>query len=122
MDLDYIIGYLESQKNNAQVVLEEFSQKLVNDDPAYEMEWADKIFQAAARVEFATQWLNMVDRNSDHDPQDVVEHLVNNARRRMVELSRSCTNQSTSPSSNAMKMYRLEEVARFVDDFGKKIQ
>ena len=120
MKLDEIVQYLQTRRKYSQTILEEFGQKLVSDDPAYQMEWADKIFQAAARVEFTTQWLDMVERNSDHDPQDVVEHLVNNAQRRMVELSRSCTSQSTSPSSNAMKMYRLEEAARFVDDFGKK--
>lgn len=115
--LRYAVRRLNSMRDRGEDVLKKHQEKLLK-DPGYEMEWADKVFKAAAEVEFARGWLLFIEEENGTDEESKLATLRNSLTREVLSKSRSIDNNSTSPSSNYMNQCRLSVMARFLEDLG----
>ena len=111
MNLDIIKMYLSDEISSCRAHIDAFRAKLNAVNASHELEWADSVFESAAKVEIFTGTLGVLDGES-MEP-DVFADYVDAMEKNLLHKA-SWGSRSTSTSSNLMDRYRLVALAEVV--------
>lgn len=113
-ELARIIKQAEKQVLNATQVLETFSQEILT-NPLAALEWADKVYKAAAQKEVAQLFIMGVERSMGrHTEEQILEQYI---KYQTSEVVREATTvpMSSSASSNLTTVAKKVAKAEFLD-------